>query len=335
MDSRMDHDILLNRLEKSFGFFGMAIGWIRSYLTGRRQYVRYSGSMSTVTPTLFGVPQGSVLGPLFFVLYTADVFRIAEELDFSIYGYADDLQIYDHCLVRDTVQHNGRLVHCIDCMGQRMLMNRFKLNASKPEFIWLGSPRRLAACSFDWIVVDGSVIQSSLTVRDLGVIIDPAISLVDHVNRLTRTCYFLIRQLRSIRRSLTTDFCHTLVRAMVLSRLDYCNGLLGRAPKYLLGQLSGVMRGRRAPYPRASSERPQDWRDLRETALARHFRTSRLQTLCAGFLVSARVCTSVSIRLLHPGWCNWRTVKFTINGFRPVVCSTQQDCDNRPTGIHS
>ena len=154
----VDHDILLNRLEKSFGFFGMAIGWIRSYLTGRKQYVRYSGSMSTVTPMLFGVPQGSVLGPLLFVLYTANVFHIAEELDFSIHGYADDLQIYDHCLVRDTVKLNGRLVHCIDCMGQWMLKNRLKLNASKTEFIWLGSPRRLAACSFDSIVVDESAI---------------------------------------------------------------------------------------------------------------------------------------------------------------------------------
>ena len=65
---------------------------------------------------------------------------------------------------------------------------------------------------------------------------------MDHVNRLTKTCYFHIRQLRSIRRSLTIDACHALVRAMVISRLDYCNGLLGGAPKYLLGQLSGVMR---------------------------------------------------------------------------------------------
>ena len=131
-----------------------------------------------------------------------------------------------------------------------MLKNRLKLNASKTKFIWLGSPRRRAACSFDSIVVDGSAIQLSLTVRDLGVIIDPAISLVDHVNRLTRTCYYHIRQLCSICRSQTIDACHALVRAMVLSRLDYYNRLLGGAPKYLLGQLSGVMR--------ASSEKPHD-----------------------------------------------------------------------------
>ena len=100
-------------------------------------------------------------------------------LDFSIHGHVDDYQIYDHCLVRDTVQLNGRPIYCIDCMGQWMLKNRLKLNASKTEFIWLGSPRRLAACSFDSIVVDRSTIQPSLTVRDLSVIIDPAIILVE------------------------------------------------------------------------------------------------------------------------------------------------------------
>ena len=71
----VDHDILLNRLEKSFGFFGMAIRRIRSYITGRRQYVRYSGSMSTVTPMLFRVPQGSELSQLLFVFYVEESMR--------------------------------------------------------------------------------------------------------------------------------------------------------------------------------------------------------------------------------------------------------------------
>ena len=61
-------------------------------------------------------------------------------------------------------------------------------------------------------------------------------------NRLTRTCFFYIRQLRSIRRSLTVDSSHALVRALILTRLDYCNGLLGGAPKCLLSPLSRVLR---------------------------------------------------------------------------------------------
>jgi hypothetical protein len=68
------------------------------------------------------------------------------------------------------------------------------------------------------------------------------LSLAAHVTKLTGTLYFQIRQLRTIRRTLTSDACHALVRALVLSRLDYCNGLLAKAPDYILAQLSGVMR---------------------------------------------------------------------------------------------
>ena len=173
---------------------------------------------------------------------TADVFQIAGELGFFIHGYADDLQMYDHCLTCDTSQLTNRLTHCIEVMGCWMSSNRLRLNASKTEFIWLGSTRRLVRCTFDPIIINGDTILPSRTTRDLGAYIDSGINFDDHVARLTRTCFFQIRQLRSIRRSLTVESSHALVRALVLTRLDYCNGLLGWAPKFLLGQLSGVLR---------------------------------------------------------------------------------------------
>ena len=123
-----------------------------------------------------------------------------------------------------------------------MSSNRLRLNPSKTEFIWLGSTRRLARCTFDLITIGGEIIQPSQTVRDLGTYIDSSIGFAEHVTRLARTCYFQIRQLRSIRRSLTIESSHALVRALVLTRLDYCNGLLDGAPKCLLRSLSGVLR---------------------------------------------------------------------------------------------
>ena len=67
----VDHDILLHGLEVAFGLTNTALEWIRSFLTDRTQQVSYCGRLSPIQCVLFGVPQGSVLGPLLYVLYTA------------------------------------------------------------------------------------------------------------------------------------------------------------------------------------------------------------------------------------------------------------------------
>ena len=139
-------------------------------------------------------------------------------------------------------QLTNRLTHCIEIVGRWMSSNRLRLNPSKTEFICLGSTRRLARCTFDPITISGEIIQPSQTVHDHGAYIDLSFGFAEHVTRLARTCYFHMRQLRSIRRSLTIVFSHALVRALVLTRLDYCNGLFGGTPKCLLSLLSGVLR---------------------------------------------------------------------------------------------
>ena len=92
------------------------------------------------------------------------------------------------------------------------------------------------------IQITNSVIAPSKTVRCLGVVVDPAMTFQEHVASLARVCYYHLRQLRSVRRSLSVDSCHALVRALILSRIDYCNGLLGGASNALLDQLDRVMR---------------------------------------------------------------------------------------------
>ena len=123
-----------------------------------------------------------------------------------------------------------------------MSSNRLRLNVTKTEFLWLGSPIRLASNPPSSIQITGSSIALSKTVRSLGVLIDPAISFREQITGLANTCYYHLRQLRSIRRSLSFDSSHALVRALILSRLDYCNGLLGGASAALLDQMNGVMR---------------------------------------------------------------------------------------------
>ena len=89
-----DHAILLQRLEVVIGLNDAALDWIRSFLTDRTQLVAYSGRLLSVELVLFGVPQGSVLGPLLYVLYTAELDQIVVSHGLHLHSYADNYQIY-------------------------------------------------------------------------------------------------------------------------------------------------------------------------------------------------------------------------------------------------
>jgi len=240
----VDQQILMVRLETTFGIRESSLEWIRSYLDGRTQRVRYNGTVSAPAKLTCGVPQGSVLGPLYFVLYTADVFKIAHHHGFKIHGYADDLQLYQHCLPDGVDRMKDGFARCVEKIMIWMSSNRLRLNASKTEVLWLGSSRRLAGTVLPtFIVIDNCSIPLAAEVKCLGVKIDSALTFKNHVLSMVRTCYYQLRQLRSIRKSLTNDACHALVRSLIISRLDYCNGILSGASADLLDRLDGVLRG--------------------------------------------------------------------------------------------
>ena len=123
-----------------------------------------------------------------------------------------------------------------------MLSNRLRLNSSKTEVIWLGSRRRLDVCSVEPIVISGSIVRPASKVRKLGVIFDSSLTFSDHATQLAGRCYYYLLQIRGVRRSLTLDSCHALVRALILSGLDYCNSLLCGTTDLLIAQLDGVLR---------------------------------------------------------------------------------------------
>ena len=107
-----------------------------------------------------------------------------------------------------------------------MASNRLKLNPSKTELIWFGSSHQCKLIDNTPFDLSGTSVAPVTTVRLLGVQLDSDLSMSSQVNSTIRSCFYQIRRLRCARRGLTVDTAKTLASSLILSRLDYCNGLL-------------------------------------------------------------------------------------------------------------
>ena len=133
----MDHTILLQRLQTSFGLISDAVlSLFHSYLDQRQQNVAHRGELAAPS-AVFGVTQGSVLGPILLMLYTTDVVTVMERRGLSVHQYADDTQIYVRCHSNDATSLCRELGGCIEQVACWMSANRLQLNAAKTEFLCL------------------------------------------------------------------------------------------------------------------------------------------------------------------------------------------------------
>ena len=108
-----DHTILLQRLQVGAGLTDVVLEWIASFLSERTQQIAYIGELSSIQLVLFGVPQGSVLGPLLYVLYTAELFDVVARHRLRLHMYADDSQVYVSTPANDAIAAVDRLTACI------------------------------------------------------------------------------------------------------------------------------------------------------------------------------------------------------------------------------
>ena len=131
----VDHETLLRRLELTFGESGNALSWLASYLSGREYFVRLGADCSEVLQLLTGMPQGSVLGPLFFIMYTVDLVELIRSQNLQPHLHADDSQLYGSCRPGDTLTLADRVTRCVDLVASWMRSNRLRLNSDKTEVI--------------------------------------------------------------------------------------------------------------------------------------------------------------------------------------------------------
>ena len=139
---------------------GVVISWFTSYLTGRTQCVRSSASSSKPSEVLFGAPQDSVLGPILFLLYTADVLQLVKSHQLSSHAYADDTQIYGFCQPSDIDAPQERMSVCIDDVVSWMMVSRLHINPAKTDVSWCSSARRQHQIPSDPVYVGNTCVAS-------------------------------------------------------------------------------------------------------------------------------------------------------------------------------
>ena len=235
----IDHELLLGRMKSRFGITGNVLAWLESYMTSRSQYVDINGSCSQRRPLTYGVPQGSVLGPLLFTLYTAPLGDLIRSYGLDFVLYADDTQLFI-TVEKDANDKISQLEACISGIKDWMLHNKLKLNDSKTEVIYLSSSRRESCLQGTSVHIGKTDVIPSSSVKDLGVTLDQHLLMADHVTALVRKAAMGLRYISKIRGYLDKPATERLVHAFVTSHLDSCNSLLLGIPSYQLQKLQRI-----------------------------------------------------------------------------------------------
>src|SRR6218665_2071565 len=189
----------------------------------------------------FGLPQGSILGPLLYILYTADLSMILSPLGVVAHQYADDTQAYVHGVASESISVVEKMLLVSDVIGAWLSSNRLRLNPGKTQFIWVGGCVQLSKIDLSILLEPFPGVLFSTTVRDLVVTLEHELTLSRHVGSVCRSCFYRLRQIRSVRRSLTFKAARTLMHAFICSRVDYCSAIYSGVALAHVDQLQSVL----------------------------------------------------------------------------------------------
>lgn len=223
----VNHDILLKKLS-NYGIRGIVLEWFHSYLSERTQIVTYNGVKSDCKYISCGVPQGSILGPLLFLVYINDLPSVSNL--FLPILFADDTNLFCSGKNLDT------LVYKINCelpkIHHWVMANKLSLNVDKTNFMLFAPQKAHRACSN--IFIDGHVIQEVDHTKFLGVIIDNKLNWSRHIDYIANKISKGIGIILKARKVFDRDTLLSLYNAMILPYFNYCIHVWGNAcEKYM------------------------------------------------------------------------------------------------------
>ena len=217
----VDHNILLKKLDY-YGIRGLALDWFKNYLTGRTQIVKYKSTNSNSLTIKCGVPQGSVLGPLLFLIYINDITKCSQILSFIL--FADDTNLF--------LNHHDVLT-LYNTMNQELkegtawlTANKLSLNINKTNFIIFKSNRKKLKHKTN-VIINEHIIDQVKYAKFLGIYIDEELSWKYHINHIASKISKMTGIMAKARYHLTSKILLTLYHTMIYPYLNYCNIIWG------------------------------------------------------------------------------------------------------------
>ena len=237
----VDHNKLLDMLYHEIGIRGTAYNWCKSFLVNRAFRVKIGNSYSDLELLLFGVAQGSVLGPRFFNIYSRPLYKFVEPTKFTIDGFADDNQLMKRFIPKLQGHALGDSIR--DCLISILKwMNEYflRLNEDKTKILVIAPHSVQREIIIRGVFINNNCIRFADSAKNLGVILDSELSFNCQINRVVKSCFTMIRKLSAIKQYLTAEQLKCLVCAYIFSKLDYCNALYYGLNQYSLNKLQHV-----------------------------------------------------------------------------------------------
>ena len=227
----VNHDILFKKLEM-YGIRGLALNWFKSYLVNRCQFVEYNGVKSDEKVITCGVPQGSILGPLLFLIYINDLSQVSDKI-FSLL-FADDSNMFTSGKQVDTLIEtmNSELEKVIEWLN----VNKLSLNLKKTHYM-IFRKRREKVLSSKELIMNGTKIDITCKTKFLGVMIDENLTFAPHLIYLKGKISRSLGILYKCRKYFDSDVLLTLYNSFIYPYFTYCISIWGNTYQTYLDPL--------------------------------------------------------------------------------------------------
>ena len=230
----INHTILLQKMRLQFGITNTELKWFSSYLTNREQVCAVNGTTSSPKKITCGVPQGSILGPLLFLLYINDLTDCLDKTTPCL--YADDTQIFS--AATDLTELNENLNHDMDKLTEWLNKNKLQYHPTKTKLMYIGSSHNIKTVNCDSsIMINNQPVPRVRSFTCLGVKLDEILEWDDHIERICKKVAASIGTMKRIKPYVPANTLQTIYSALIQPYFDYCSPLWGVCNKTLKDRL--------------------------------------------------------------------------------------------------